>query len=107
VTQEPAITATFSTEGMYNLAYKQVATMSATGAANNETKTGDINVKACNKNGIEYAELTMEGVNYSSEYNFNLFSISKLLKNGWKLNGDTKTASHLQVHQENQKSYSI
>jgi hypothetical protein len=62
--------------------------VSATGAADNQTKTGDINGKACNKNGIEYAELTMEGVNYSSEYNFNLFSISKSLKNGWKLNGD-------------------
>jgi predicted Zn-dependent protease len=63
--------------------------MSATGTANNQTKTGDINVKACNKNGIEYADLIMEGVNYSSEYNFNLFSISKSLKKGWKLNGHT------------------
>jgi hypothetical protein len=49
--------------------------VSATGAADNQTKTGDINGKACNKNGIEYAELTMEGVNYSSEYNQDFYKI--------------------------------
>ena len=81
---------TFSTEGMYNLEYKPVATMSATGAANNETKSGDINVKACNKNGIEYTDFTMEGVNYSPAYNFNLFSISKSLSKGWKLSGNAQ-----------------
>ena len=42
----------------------------------------------CDRNGKEIEHVTVQDVVHSPEAEFNLFSITKRLKDGWKLGGD-------------------
>ena len=64
--------------------------MAATGTTQASEIIGDLNVTACNKHGEEYSHCKLSGVIYNESFNFNLFSISKMLGQGWSLNGDGK-----------------
>ena len=64
--------------------------MSATGTTQASEIIGDLDVTACNKHGEEYAHCKLSGVIYNESFNFNLFSLSKMLGQGWSLNGDDK-----------------
>ena len=49
---------------------------------------GDLKGFICNKQGNEIHDATIKQVVYVPGSNFNLFSLSKRLENGWKLGGD-------------------
>jgi len=51
-------------------------------------KIGDIAVTIHNKNGNEISDAKMTDVAYIPEANFNLFSITRRLRQGFKLGGD-------------------
>lgn len=81
---------TFSNIGLHNLSYSKSSTMSATGTTQASDITGDLDVTACNKLGAEYARCKLSGVIFNETFNFNLFSLSKMLRAGWTMNGDDK-----------------
>ena len=80
---------TFSNIGLHNYRYSKSSTMSATGTTQ-ASEIGHLDVTACNKHGEEYAHCKLSGVIYNESFNFNLFSLSKMLGQGWSLNGDDK-----------------
>jgi hypothetical protein len=49
---------------------------------------GDIAGTVCDKEGNELGHVKLNKVKYLPEANFNLFSITRRLKEGWRLNGD-------------------
>ena len=53
-------------------------------------KEGNIEAVFCDKNGNEYFEAKLVGVGLAKEMNYNLFSLSKLMQDGWKLSGDVR-----------------
>ena len=53
-------------------------------------KEGNIEAVFCDKNGNKYFEAKLVGVGLAKEMNYNLFSLSKLMQDGWKLSGDVK-----------------
>ena len=48
----------------------------------------DIAETWCNKFGKEQLKATLKDVQYNPKSNFNLFSIGKAIKEGWKLSGN-------------------
>jgi hypothetical protein len=48
---------------------------------------GKLPITVCDKTGRELANMTMSNVKYIPEQCFNLMSISKMQRNGWKLDG--------------------
>jgi hypothetical protein len=52
------------------------------------SKVANVCSMMCDKCGKEFNEATMQDVTHLLDGNFNLFSLSKLLKEGWKLAGD-------------------
>jgi hypothetical protein len=72
------------------------------------TKFGDITGNLCDKHGFELMPATLKDVNLVPGSGNNLFSLTKLVKSGWKLAGDDNmltlkkddaevTSSHLQT----------
>ena len=80
---------TFSNIGIYNTQYTGTSTtVGASGGGLEPKYHGDLHVIACNKEGMTYGKFKLKGVSYSNQYNFNLFSISRVVEQGWKLSGD-------------------
>ncbi len=50
----------------------------------------DIPVMYCNKDKNEIRSLELKGVNVNDCFNFNLFSVTRILGKGFKLKGDKK-----------------
>jgi hypothetical protein len=60
------------------------------GAQEKVAKIGDLPVVMCNNKGVEVSEASLRDVQVLPTAVFNLFSGTKLLNNGWKLEGDEK-----------------
>ena len=53
-------------------------------------KIGDVSGMVCSANGQDLGKVTLQQVRYSTTNSFNLFSLTKMIKQGWKLTGTTK-----------------
>jgi len=51
---------------------------------------GNLKVTACDKFGVQLNDATLQDVVCSKTARFNMFSITKCVKNGWKLQGDSE-----------------
>ena len=51
----------------------------------------DIPCTICDKHGYEEFTLVMKDANHLKSSNFNLFSTTKLLSQGWELSGDAES----------------
>jgi len=54
------------------------------------TAVGDLPVHVCNKFGREVRSVTIKDVAVIPSSSFNMFSLSKVVKDGWLLSGDAK-----------------
>jgi len=70
---------------------KAGASDSVTASNGDRSKTqsvGSLKGIVCNKSGKQLYPITMKGVKHVPNSKFNLFSVTKRLKDGWKLHGD-------------------
>ena len=83
---------TNSDAGMINMRQAKAGenVVMGNGTAARAQTVGAVLGTICNKNGKELNKLTLSEVTYASNSKFNLFSISAMIKKGWKLNGDNK-----------------
>jgi Arginine methyltransferase-interacting protein, contains RING Zn-finger len=56
----------------------------------NPDAIGDLKVTVCNKHGVKMSDAVIQDVIYSKVTRFNMFSITKCIKKGWKLTGDSE-----------------
>ena len=87
---------TFDDTGMFNVRESKntEGIFGIFGSGQKADKIGDIKGSKCDKHGIDtFPDLdqTIKGLKYSPKASFNLFSIGKRLKQGWKLGGDGKS----------------
>jgi hypothetical protein len=83
---------TFSPIGFYN--HKNGDAEDRIMVGNGETidpdAIRDLKVTVCNKHGVQMTDAVVKDVIYSKVARFNMFSITKCIKNGWKLTGDAE-----------------
>jgi hypothetical protein len=79
--------------GMTNLcdADKSDAITMGNGISEKAVKIADIKGTMCDKHGVEIAVAKMTDVTFIPTGKYNLFSLTKMMKGGWKLNGDDNT----------------
>ena len=76
---------TLSNIGLHNYTYSKSSTLLAIGTTQASEIIGDLEVTACNKHGEEYAKCKLSGVIYNESFNFNLFSLSKIVRTRMEL----------------------
>lgn len=74
--------------GLINLTPKVISTTGMSGPAVGTEAVGDLAGVVCNKFGEKLKRVRLNQVGYSPKNNYNLFSITKRLKQGWVLGGD-------------------
>ena len=76
-------------EGFTNISQCDGETVAGFNGQGSKTSfTGDIPGVVCDKSGAELHEDTMTNVSYNADTQYNLYSVSKKLKEGWKLESD-------------------
>ena len=77
-------------DGMTNLHYAEKSDAITMGNKISEKaiKIADINGVMCDKHGVEIAKAIMQDVTLLPAGKYNLFSLTKMMKKGWKLSGD-------------------
>ena len=81
----------FSSKFSHGATNKKESTTVTIGHSGGETKgdfEADLPVTHCTKYGEEVCDLTLTSVNIDSKSNYNLFSISRMLDVGFKMEGD-------------------
>ena len=79
---------TFSNLGFTNISSIDSTTVSAHGKSMKSKYAGNIMVEASDKFGNTQGVFQLQGVQYNPHYNFNLFSISKCMRQGWTVTGN-------------------
>ena len=82
---------TFDDSGMVNCKETRSSITMGKGKSVKPSKSGEIPVAVHNKNGEEMYNARMSDVAYIPDANFNLFSITRRLKQGFKLGGDVNS----------------
>ena len=76
--------------GMVNLtkSLKGDVVTSSNGATSKTKAVGDLKGQVCNRYGVPLHAVNIKGVKYVPNSSFNLFSVSKRLREGWTLHGN-------------------
>ena len=78
---------TNNANGMLNLRNDSGGITMGNAKVEQATQVGDLPGTVCDKNGYQKSSVILKDVNVVPTSAFNLFSVSKLLKNGWNLSG--------------------
>ena len=65
------------------------------GSSAKADKKGDLSGVICNTYGEEIQPVTLKGVKYVPDSEYNLFSISQRVKHGWEVGGNKETGLFL------------
>ena len=82
--------ATNNKRGATNIKEGYGATTGITGSSIQSSMLFDLECVHCNKNGKEIMLITFTNVNHIAGGNYNLASLPRMMKSGWKMTGDSK-----------------
>ena len=76
--------------GVMNIKEGYGATTGITGSSIQSSMLFDLECIHCDKNGKEMMPITFTNVNHIAGGNYNLASLPRMMKSGWKMTGDAK-----------------